>query len=390
MSEICFLVLDDGTVYRGKTFGHPPPFVDGLHDADLSDKSAGEVVFNTGMAGYHEILTDPSYTGQIVTMTYPMIGNYGSLDEWSEVGPEQSDRCGVKPAGFAVRQLYRGPIPDGRITLDDFLNQHKTPGISDIDTRHLTLKIRDFGSANGLIVRSSCGTAGLDTRELDICLTVLSEFPPMTGRNLIGNVGTSEPVVFNSDGFPHFLLIDCGIKANIIQEMIKLGCRVSVLPSDVSLEIIEKIGADALLFSSGPGDPAVLTPQVDLIASLLPTMPVFGICLGHQLISQALGAGTVKMKFGHHGVNHPVRDEFTKRVFVTSQNHGFIVDESSLPDDIDIWFRNANDNTIEGIRHRTLPVLCAQFHPEAAPGPRDTTWIFKEFLDVLHRHMGKE
>ena len=390
MSENCFLVLEDGTVYSGKAFGHQAPHVDELSDADLSEKSAGEVVFNTGMAGYHEILTDPSYTGQIVTMTYPMIGNYGALDAWSEVGPESAGRCGVKAAGFVVRQVYRGPIPEGRVSLDAYLKQHKTPGISDIDTRHLTLKLRDYGSINGLIVRSATLEDGLNSKELETCGAALSKFPPMTGRNLIGNVGASEPVVYNDGGSPHFLMVDCGIKANIIREMVSLGCKISVLPSEATRDQIKDIGADALFFSSGPGDPAVLEPQIDLIRACIDATPVFGICLGHQLICQALGARTVKMKFGHHGVNHPVRDEFTTRVFVTSQNHGFVVDESSLPQNVDVWFRNANDGTVEGIKHKSLPVLCAQFHPEAAPGPRDTTWIFKEYDDVLRRHLGKE
>ncbi|MAG13774.1 MAG: carbamoyl phosphate synthase small subunit [Spirochaetales bacterium] len=390
MSETCFLVLGDGAYYRGQEFGSPSPAIESLCNVDISVKSAGEVVFNTGMAGYHEILTDPSYTGQIVTMTYPMIGNYGSLDEWSEIGPEAPERSGIKAAGLVVRQLYRGPIPAGRITLDEFLKRHDTPGITDIDTRHLTLKIRDEGAPNGVIVRASLGSNHLKKRELDFCLQVLADFPPMIGRNLISNVGASDPVTYNDGGSPHLLLVDCGIKANIIRELVKLGCRVSILPSGASKEDVGNVGADALLFSSGPGDPAVLRSQIELIASFLPLMPVFGICLGHQLISQALGAQTRKMKFGHHGVNHPVRDELTNRVFVTSQNHGFVVDEESLPHDVDVWFRNANDNSIEGIRHRSLPVLCAQFHPEAAPGPRDCIWIFKEFLRVIEDHMGKE
>ena len=383
MRKVCFLVLEDGAVYPGKSFGSPAVHVSKLHETDLTEKSAGEVVFNTGMAGYHEILTDPSYTGQIVAMTYPMIGNYGCDDSWSEVGPEGVSRSGIKPAGFAVRNVYSGPLPDGRISIDAFLKQHGTPGISDIDTRELTIRIRDGGSPNGLIVASDSGDTSLSEGHKRLCLEVLKQFPRMEGRNLIGNVGTVETVVENPGGSPHFLLLDCGIKANIIAELKSRDCKVTIIPSNSGLDEITSVGADAMLFSSGPGDPAVLNTQVELIQSLIHRMPVFGICLGHQLISLALGAKTAKMKFGHHGVNHPVRDEFTGRVFVTSQNHGFEVVEESLPNDVEIWFRNANDGTIEGIRHKNLPVMCAQFHPEAAPGPRDSSWVFQELIDSL-------
>ena len=390
MDDPCFLILEDGTVFKGKSFGSSAPTVDSLEESNLLEKSAGEVVFNTGMAGYHEILTDPSYTGQIVTMTYPMIGNYGTDDSWSETGPESGERSGIKAAGFVARKVYAGPLPKGRTPLDDFMKNHSTPGIYDIDTRALTLRIRDKGSPNGLIVQANDGGSELSEEELERCKKTLAAFPPMKGRNLIGNVGATEYTVENPSGSPHFLLIDCGIKANIIRELKQRNCKVSILPSDSSIEEIRRWDADAMLFSSGPGDPAVLGDLVSIIRTLIGEMPVYGICLGHQLICQALGARTEKMKFGHHGVNHPVRDEFTKRVFVTSQNHGFMVEEGSLPDDVEIWFRNANDNTVEGIRHTSLPVMCAQFHPEAAPGPRDTTWIFQEFCDSLERHLEKE
>jgi carbamoyl-phosphate synthase small subunit len=390
MHEPCFLVVEDGTVYSGKSFGHPAPRVAELDAADLLEKSAGEVVFNTGMAGYPEILTDPSYSGQIVNMTYPMIGNYGVDGEWSEVGPDGTGRSGIKAAGFVARQVYFGPLPEGRLSLDEYMRKHTTPGIYDVDTRRLTISIRDNGSPNALIVRANDDGPILSDAEQEKCLEVLSGFPAMVGRNLIGNVGTTTPCVQNPDGSPHFLLVDCGIKANIIRELTSLDCKATILPSDASIEEIQAVGADAMLFSSGPGDPSVLRELVETIVSLLDVMPVYGICLGHQLISQALGAKTVKMKFGHHGVNHPVRDEFTKKVFVTSQNHGFVVEEKSLPDSVDVWFRNANDGTVEGIRHRTLPVMCAQFHPEAAPGPRDSSWIFQEFVDSLKQHLNKE
>lgn len=390
MQDPCFLVLQDGTVYPGKSFGHDAPRVSELSGLDLSEKAAGEVVFNTGMAGYHEILTDPSYTGQLVLMTYPMIGNYGTDQNWSEVGPEAAGRSGIKAAGFITREVYSGPLPAGRTSLDDFMKNQGTPGIYNVDTRGLTLRIRDGGSVNGLLVQADDGGHELSSGELDECKRVLGAFPPMIGRNLIGDVGVIEPVIQNPSGSPHLLLIDCGIKANILRELVKRECKLTILPSSATKEDIEASGADALFLSSGPGDPAVLQYLVDLVASVIGQMPVYGICLGHQLISQALGATTKKMKFGHHGVNHPVRDEFTGKVFVTSQNHGFMVDEETLPDTVEVWFRNANDKSIEGIKHKTLPVMCAQFHPEAAPGPRDSTWIFGDFIDSLNAFTGKE
>ena len=379
------LVLDDGTAYAGRGFGSPAPTA--AEFASLADsaapKSVGEVVFNTAMAGYPEVLTDPSYTGQLVVMTYPHVGNYGCDPEWTEVGPEPDGRSGVKPAGFVVRSLYRGPVPDGRMTLDRYLTDHHTPGITGIDTRHLTLKLRDEGSRSGAIVSPAEGGAGLSPGELAAVVGRLSEFPAMEGRSLVGEVGSSEPVAINDAGSPHIALLDCGTKANIIRELVRAGCRVTLLPSDSDEAALEATGADALFVSNGPGDPAVLARQIELIAASIGRRPVLGICLGHQLISQALGAKTYKMKFGHHGVNHPVRDEFSKRVFVTSQNHGFAVDEATLPDGCSVWFRNANDGTVEGIAFDSMRIRTAQFHPEAAPGPVDSQWIFNAFLDVV-------
>ncbi|MBN1687311.1 MAG: glutamine-hydrolyzing carbamoyl-phosphate synthase small subunit [Spirochaetales bacterium] len=390
MHDRCFLVLDDGSVYRGKSFGYQAPRAGELDTIDLNEKSAGEVVFNTGMTGYCEILTDPSYTGQIVVMTYPMIGNYGTDDGWSEGGPEPAGRCMIKAAGFVTREVYEGPIPRGRISLDQFMKRHRTPGIWDVDTRALTLRIRNGGSTNGLILRANDGGSSLSGGELEACMRALAQFPRMVGRNLIGNVGVTGQVRQNPEGSPHFLLIDCGIKANIIRELVDRGCKLTILPSGAGSAEIMAAGADALLLSNGPGDPAVLESLVATVRSVIGEMPVYGVCLGHQLISLALGARTMKMKFGHHGVNHPVRDEFTGRVFVTSQNHGFAVEQGSLPGTVDVWFRNANDKSIEGIRHKTLPVMCAQFHPEAAPGPRDSSWIFDEFIESARGYNNKE
>lgn len=385
MQDKCFLVLKDGTVFSGESFGAIAPKASELTYTSIIQRGTGEVVFNTGMTGYHEILTDPSYSAQIVVMTYPHIGNYGCLDEWSEIGPEQKkDRPGVKPSGFVCRSVYRGPIPEGRITLDAFLKKENTPGISGIDTRALTLHLRDNGAQNGVIVSAVDPQAELlSAEELKMVEAHLNEFPSMEGLNLIREVGTDEEVVQQGADGPHVVLIDCGIKANIVREFAKLGCTTTILPYTVSVEEILSKKPDGIMFSNGPGDPSVLDEPIALIKDLIGKVPVWGICLGHQMISTALGAKTYKMKFGHHGVNQPVRDEKTKKVFVTSQNHGFAVEEESLPKDVAVWFRNANDGTIEGIYHKTLPVLTAQFHPESAPGPHDSTWIFQAFLDSI-------
>lgn len=380
------LILDDGSLFPGTAFGAAAPELDHLQVGQEPEKGAGEVVFNTAMSGYHEVLTDPSYTGQIVAMTYPHIGNYGTCADWSEVGPEAgSSRTTVKAAGFVVRRLYAGPVPAGRGTLHDLLAAHATPGITGVDTRRLTLQLRDRGSRSGVIIQApDRRTGAIGAAELARVQEFLHAFPQMEGRNLIGAVGTREPVTINAGGLPHLALLDCGLKANIIRELTKRGAAVTVLPSSSPYEQLLESGADALFLSNGPGDPAVLQLQVALARKAVGQLPVLGICLGHQLIAEAMGARTFKMKFGHHGINHPVRDEFTGKVFVTSQNHGFAVDESSLPKDTRVWFKNANDGTNEGLCDRKRRVLSAQFHPESAPGPADSAWIFDAFLDAVN------
>ena len=252
----------------GRSFGYPAPTVAEIALDATAPKAIGEVVFNTAMSGYYEVLTDPSYTGQLVAMTYPHIGNYGCDPEWSEIGPGQAEagrpaRSGIEPAGFIVRSLYEGPVPDGRQTLEAFLNDNETPGITGIDTRALTLRLRDEGSANGVIVRPSSGDA-LTESELARVKAALAAFPEMEGRDLIGEVGSYETIVVNESGSPHIALLDCGSKANIVRRLTGLGCKVTLLPSTADDAMVEAAAADALFVSNGPGDPAVLERQVEV------------------------------------------------------------------------------------------------------------------------------
>ncbi len=397
----CFLVLENGDVYKGYSFGANPPFADDLKSYS-KDLPSGEVVFNTGMTGYYEILTDPSYTGQIVTMTYPHIGNYGADANWSEVGPEDEARRKVKASAFIVKSYYRGAVPEGRITLDEFLKENGVCGIEDLDTRKIVLTLRDTGSKKGVIIKSK--NSDLSESELDFVKKYFDLMPTMEGSNLISDVGVNQvhknPKILgenivkieNIDKFYKYkiALLDCGVKANIIREYNSRGCEVIVVPSDSNSKDILNLNVDALMMSNGPGDPDVLDKQIELVKDLIGKLPIFGICLGHQIISLALGAKSYKMKFGHHGVNHPVRDEITKRVFVTSQNHGFAIDENSLPKDVEVWCRNANDSTLEGIYHKKYPIMCVQHHPEASPGPIDSSWIFDTFLEKIESSNKKE
>lgn len=394
-----YLVLEGGGVYGGQGFGRRAPTAAELAPGKGGYAVSGEVVFNTAMSGYHEALTDPSYTGQILAMCYPHMGNYGTSGDWNESGPEtgRAQPRGVKAAGLVVRSLYRGPVPAGRQSLHAFLDQNGIPGLSEVDTRRLTLELRDAGSQKGVIVRAAAGD--LSDTEKKQALAYLKSLPAMEGSNLITDVGVCASGGLADIAPTHHpdrslrpedlagikpglkvAVYDCGAKANILRELAGFGCAVTVYPSTAGAAELLSGKPDGVLVTNGPGDPAVLDHQIATIRALFGKTTVAGICLGHQLIGLALGATTYKMKFGHHGINHPVRDEISKKVFVTSQNHGFAVDERTLPADVQVWFRNANDHTVEGVISEQRRIYSAQFHPESAPGPYDSLWIFGAYL----------
>jgi carbamoyl-phosphate synthase small subunit len=401
VSSPSYLVLENGSVYPGRGFGNPAPLPTELNPGVFSYANSGEVVFNTAMSGYHETLTDPSYTGQIIAMCYPHQGNYGTDNTWNESGPEngRAEVRGVKAAGFVVRSVYLGPVPEGRGNLSELLLKNGIPGLTEVDTRQLTLELRDSGSQKGVIVRGD-QDGELSAAGKKLALDFLKSLPSMEGSNLITDVGSLKQIDLHDEvGGAHHpdrtlrpeelegvksglkvALFDTGVKANIIRELQGFGAEVHLFPSTASAGDMLKIKPDGFLLANGPGDPAVLEHQIKVIKDLIGKTTVTGICLGHQLVSLALGARTYKMKFGHHGINHPVRDELTKKVFVTSQNHGFAVDERTLPADVQVWFRNANDHSVEGLISEHRRIYTAQFHPESAPGPYDALWIFGAFL----------
>ena len=363
MERKAILRLRDGKEFTGTAFG-----------ADNA-LSIGEAVFNTGIPGYQEILTDPSYAGQIVTMTSPMIGNYGITDT-------DNESSGIKAAALIIRKLYRGPVMEGRITLDEFMRKNGITGIEGVDTRALTLHLRNHGSQNAVIFAPE---KRQEAEEL------LATFPMITERDLIDGVSVKERIV-NPELGPglckapenpkkRFAVIDYGIKRSIISCLYKRGAEVILFPHTVTADEILREDPDALFLSNGPGDPALLTDAVELVRALVGKLPIEGICLGHQIITIAIGGRTVKMKFGHHGSNQPVRDTLTGRTFVTAQNHGFMTERGSLPATASIWFENADDGTVEGLFDDTLNVRSVQFHPEASPGPEEAEAIFDTFME---------
>lgn len=350
------LALEDGTVFQGKSFG-------------ATGERWGEVVFNTGMTGYQEVLTDPSYCGQIVAMTYPLIGNYGINDEDLE-----ARNSFVR--GFVVHERCDSPS-NWRLSskIADFLAREKVIGLFEVDTRALTRRLRSYGTMRGVI-----STETLDPKML---VERARQSPHLSGQKLVPEVATQKIITVAGDG-PRIVLIDYGAKLNIIRCLQKRGCKIVVVPPATEAMEILKLDPAGIVLSNGPGDPVDVPYAIDIVGKLVGKKPILGICLGHQILGLALGGKTFKLKFGHRGANHPVKDLATGRVYITSQNHGYAVDEKSLFDkDVYISHRNLNDDTVEGLAHRFLPVMSIQYHPEASPGPHDSEYLFDQFLTTL-------
>jgi len=374
VTESAVLALQDGTVFRGRSIG-------------ANGQSAGEVVFNTAMTGYQEILSDPSYSRQLVTLTYPHIGNTGC-------NPQDDESDGVKAAGLILRD-YPLLASSWRMqeTLAEYLQRQGIVAIADIDTRKLTRILREKGAQGGAIMAGPHASP-------EAALEMARAFPGMVGMDLAKEVSCRATYEWNqgtwdldtqkwnsSSGQFHVVAYDFGIKRNILRMLADRGCRVTVVPAKTTASAVLALQPDGVFLSNGPGDPEPCDYAIEAIRQLLKTgLPIFGICLGHQLLGLALGARTVKMKFGHHGANHPVQDLATGRVMITSQNHGFAVDENSLPKQVVPTHRSLFDNTLQGIRLQNAPAFSFQGHPEASPGPQDIAGLFDGFIDLIQAY----
>jgi carbamoyl-phosphate synthase small subunit len=369
------LALADGRVFYGRAFGS-------------TGEISGEVVFNTSMSGYQEILTDPSYCGEIVTMTYPQIGNYG-------INREDVESSRPHLSGFIIKELCEFPSNwRCEMSLDAYLKEYDIIGLAGIDTRALVRHIRDKGAQTGIL-----STLDLDA---DSLVTKAKAAPSIVGRDLVREVTCAEPYTWDEstwvlgDGYgqrtekAEFKVVayDFGIKRNILRNLVSKGCAVTVVPATTSAEEVLAMRPDGVFLSNGPGDPEPIIYAQENIRKLLGKLPLFGICLGHQLLSIALGGNTYKLKFGHRGGNQPVRPGEGHNVEITSQNHGFAVDAESLRDDALITHINLNDNTVEGLQHKTAPAFSVQYHPEASPGPHDANYLFGEFIKMMENFKG--
>ncbi len=357
------LVLENGSVYRGTAFGH-------------IGEATGEVVFNTSITGYQEILTDPSYAGQMVVMTYPLIGNYG-------INPNDNESVKIWASAFIVHEVSRIHSNfEASQSLDSVLKEAQVTGLAGIDTRRLVREIREKGAMRGVISVADESDEELRDRAL--------HSPEMSGRDLVKTVTIDRNYILEKeDARYHVAAFDFGIKTNILRMLHEAGCKVTVLRAETSAEEVIALNPDGVFLSNGPGDPSAVGYAIETIKKLVDhnrstkPLPIFGICLGHQLLSLAFGAETYKLKFGHHGGNHPVKNLASSQIEITSQNHGFAVAIDSLPEELEMTHLNLYDNTVEGVRHKTLPCFSVQYHPEAAPGPHDSHYLFDEFTSLM-------